>query len=80
MTDKTTRGYTKSPMGKIDLLSMLKKRHEEGGIYKDPNEPFEVWFNRKIEEQFPQTKDIAGGMDEQGMSGNGDTQSSKPLA
>ena len=72
MTTKETKGYTKSPMGKIDLMAMLK-----ADIFKDPNEPFEVWFNRKIEEQ---SKSIAGGMDERGMSGNGDTQSPKPLA
>ena len=51
MTNKKTKKYTKSQIGKIDLFSMLK-----ADIFKDPNEPFEVWFNRKIEEQFKNKK------------------------
>lgn len=72
MTTKHTKGYTKSPIGKLDLFSMLKS-----DIFKDPNEPFEVWFNRKIEEQ---SKSIAGGMDERVTGRKGSDQSPKPLA
>lgn len=71
MTNKSTKGYTKSTIGKLDLFKLLTK-----DVYKDPNEPFEKWFERKILEQF---KDISGGMDEQGTSRKGSAQSSKPL-
>ena len=54
MTTKKTKGYTKSAVGKFDLMSMLKS-----DIYKAKNEPFDVWFNRKIEEQCQQTKSKA---------------------
>lgn len=46
MTTKKTKGYTKSKVGKMDLYKMLTQ-----DVFKDPNEPFEKWFNRKIEEQ-----------------------------
>jgi len=77
MTTKETKGYTKSRVGQLDWYKLMTT---PDSIFKDKNEPFEAWFARKIEEQFPHTKDIAGGMDERGMSGNGDTQSPKPLA
>jgi len=72
MTDKTTIGYTKSPMGKLDISKMLKDEiSKSSSIYKDPNEPFEVWFNRKIKEQNE-------GTDEQGMNRKEDTQNPNP--
>ena len=66
------KGYTKSTIGKFDLMSMLKS-----DIYKDKNEPFDVWFARKIADQFPES--ISGGMDEQGMNRKADAQNPKPL-
>jgi len=67
-----TKGYTKTKFGQMDLMKLLTEK-----VYKDPNEPFETWFARKIEEQY---KDIDGGMDEQVRSRKGADQSPKPLS
>lgn len=67
-----TKGYTKTKFGKMDLMKLLTEK-----VWKDPNEPFETWFARKIEEQY---KGIDGGMDERVRSRKGADQSPKPLS
>lgn len=65
MTHKHTKGYTKSIFGQMDFAQL-------NNILKNPDEPLDKWIIRKSEEQ------IYGGMDEQGMNRNEDTQNPKP--
>lgn len=71
MVNKKTKGYTKSPVGKMDLMKMLKERCKDP-MFKDLNEPLDKWIIRKSEESF------YGGKDEQGANRKEDAQNPNP--
>lgn len=75
MTNKYTKGYTKSRLGQMsfeELNAVLKNPQSYNPIFKDPKEPLDKWIIRKTEEQ------IYGGTDEQGMNRNEDVQNPNP--